>query len=174
MQGQTDAVGFIQSFTGSHRFVLDYLVEEVLHKQPEGIQSFLLCTSILDRLCGPLCDAVLQDATAPGQEIADQETVGQKTLEYLERANLFLIPLDNERCWYRYHPLFAELLRMRLAQKYPDHVAELHRRACDWYAHNDLPSQAVTHALEIQDWTLCSAGSNRFLLRSGLIESSWG
>jgi LuxR family maltose regulon positive regulatory protein len=152
MQGQKDATGFIQSFTGSHQFVLDYLVEEVLQKQPASIHSFLLCTSILDRLCGPLCDAVGQDVAAPGQETAGRETGGQKTLDYLERANLFLIPLDNERRWYRYHPLFAELLRLRLDRTYPDHVAELHRRASDWYGRNDLPTEAVTHALAIQDW----------------------
>jgi LuxR family transcriptional regulator, maltose regulon positive regulatory protein len=157
MQGQTDAVGFIQSFTGSHRFVLDYLVEEVLQKQSKGIQAFLLCTSILDRLCGPLCDAILQDVAVPGQE-----TAGQKTLEYLERANLFLMPLDNERRWYRYHPLFAELLRMRLARIYPDHVAELHLRASDWFANNDFPYEAVTHALTVQDWTRAAEVIERF------------
>lgn len=162
MQGQRDAAGFIQSFTGSHRFVLDYLVEEVLQKQSESLQSFLLCTSILDRLCGPLCDAMLQDATAPGQESAGQETGGQKTLEYLERINLFLIPLDNERRWYRYHPLFAELLRMRLDRTYPDHVAKLHRRASDWYAGNDLPNEAVTHALAIKDWSRAAEIIERF------------
>ena len=162
MQGQTDAAGFIKAFTGSHRFVLDYLLEEVLQKQPEGIQSFLLCTSILDRLCGPLCDAILQDATAPGHETAGRETGGQKSLEYLERANLFLIPLDNERRWYRYHPLFAELLRMRLASTYPDHVTELHRRASDWYAHNNLPYEANSHALAIQDWPRAAEIIERF------------
>ena len=100
MQGQKDTTGFIDSFTGSHRFVLDYLVEEVLGRQPERIQTFLLRTSILDRMCGPLCDAILVDASEffPGQE----------TLESLERANLFIIPLDDERRWYRYHHLFAE------------------------------------------------------------------
>src|SRR5205823_14797811 len=96
MQGQQDTTSFITSFTGSHHFVLDYLVEEVLGQQPESVQHFLLRTSILDRLCGSLCDAVLLDATASGQA----------TLEYLERANLFLVPLDNERRWYRYHQLF--------------------------------------------------------------------
>ena len=106
MQGHQDATSFIQSFTGSHHFVLDYLVEEVLHQQPESVQTFLLRTSILDRLCGPLCDAVLLDPSASGQA----------TLEYLERANLFLVPLDNERRWYRYHHLFADLLRQRLHQ----------------------------------------------------------
>ena len=95
---------FIQSFTGSHHFVLDYLLEEVLHQQSENIQTFLLRTSILDRLCGPLCEAVLLTPAGSGQE----------TLEYLEHANLFIVPLDNERQWYRYHRLFADLLRQRL------------------------------------------------------------
>src|SRR5947209_8744775 len=104
LQGNEDAAGFIRSFTGSHHFVLDYLLEEVLHHQPERIQHFLLRTSILDRLCGPLCDAILMDPAGSGQA----------TLEYLEHANLFIIPLDNERRWYRYHQLFAELLRQRL------------------------------------------------------------
>ena len=106
MQGHQDAASFIKSFTGSHHFVLDYLVEEVLQQQPESVQTFLLRTSILDRMCGPLCDAVLGSPSASGQE----------TLEYLERANLFIVPLDNERRWYRYHHLFAELLRQRLHQ----------------------------------------------------------
>src|SRR6266699_1990124 len=106
LQGKQDATGFIKSFTGSHHFVLDYLVEEVLGQQSELVQTFLLRTSILDRFCGPLCDAVLMDPSVSGQE----------TLEYLEHANLFLVPLDNERRWYRYHPLFADLLRQRLHQ----------------------------------------------------------
>src|SRR6266581_1984504 len=106
MQGHKDTISFIKCFTGSHHFVLDYLVEEVLQQQPESVQNFLLRTSILDRMSGPLCDAVLLDATTSGQE----------TLEYLERANLFIVPLDNERRWYRYHHLFADLLRQRLHQ----------------------------------------------------------
>ena len=162
MQGLQDTAGFIQSFTGSHRFVLDYLVEEVLQKQPEGIQSFLVCTSILDRLCGPICDAVLQDATDLGLETAGREIGGQKTLEYLERLNLFIVPLDNERRWYRYHSLFAELLRMRLDHTYPDRVAELHRRASDWFANNHFAYEAITHALTIQDWTRAAEAIERF------------
>jgi LuxR family maltose regulon positive regulatory protein len=142
MQGLQDTAGFIQSFTGSHHFVLDYLIEEVLHKQPENIQTFLLQTSILERMGGQLCDAVLLDPSINGQE----------TLENLERANLFMIPLDNERRWYRYHRLFAELLRTRLARAYPDQIADLHRRASDWYASNDFPYEAVTHAITVQDW----------------------
>jgi LuxR family maltose regulon positive regulatory protein len=95
MQGHPDNTSYIQSFTGSHRFVLDYLVEEVLQQQSESVQTFLLRTSILDRMCGPLCDAVLLTPSSSGQE----------TLEYLERANLFIVPLDDERRWYRYHHL---------------------------------------------------------------------
>ena len=143
LQGHQDTTGFIQAFTGSHHFVLDYLLEEVLHKQPETIQVFLLQTSILERMCGQLCDAILLNASIPGQEI----------LEYLERANLFIVSLDNERRWYRYHHLFAELLRTRLARAYPGQIAELHRRASDWYARNNFPYEAITHALTVQDWT---------------------
>jgi len=142
MQGLEDTAGFIQSFTGSHRFVLDYLLEEVLHKQPEAIQKFLLQTSILERLCAPLCDAVLLDSSVNGQE----------TLEQLERANLFIVPMDNERRWYRYHHLFAEILRNRLARAYPDQVADFHRRASDWYAGNKFFYEAITHAITAKDW----------------------
>ena len=152
MQGLPDAASFIQSFTGSHRFVLDYLLEEVHHKQPETIQKFLLQTSILERICAPLCDAVLLDSSINGQD----------TLEQLERANLFIISLDNERRWYRYHHLFAELLRNRLARTYSDQIADLHRRASDWYAHNDLPYEAIMHALATQDWSRAAEVIERF------------
>ena len=148
MQGQKDAANFIKSFTGSHRFVMDYLVEEVLQQQPESIQTFLLRTSILDRLCGSLCDAVLRDPTASGQE----------TLEYLEHTNLFIVPLDNERRWYRYHHLFAELLRQRLQQSTAsspgderESVAELHSRASVWYEENGLEIEAFHHAAAAND-----------------------
>ena len=134
MQNQEDIPGFIQAFTGSHHFVLDYLIEEVLEQQPESVQAFLLRTSILDRLCGPLCDAVLLDPSASGQ----------KTLEYLEHANLFIVPLDNERRWYRYHHLFAELLRQRLQQA--GRVAEYHMRASQWYEDNGFQLEAFRHA----------------------------
>jgi LuxR family maltose regulon positive regulatory protein len=148
MQGSHDAARFIQSFTGGHHFVLDYLIEEVLQRQSESVQTFLLCTSILDRLCGSLCDAVLHNLAASGQE----------TLEYLERANLFIIPLDNERHWYRYHHLFAELLRQRLPQSIASstedaksRVNELHIRASQWYEDNDLEIEAFRHAAAAQD-----------------------
>ena len=148
MQGHQDAASFIQSFTGSHHFVMDYLVEEVLQQQSESVQMFLIKTSILDRLCGPLCDAVLLDSSAPGQE----------TLEYLERANLFIIPLDNERRWYRYHHLFADLLRQRLHQSFgstagstESRVYELHIHASQWFEDNDLVMEAFRHAAAAKD-----------------------
>lgn len=148
MQGVADTTQFIQTFAGSHRFVLDYLLEEVLNKQPERAQHFLLHTSILDRLCGPLCDALL-DAPAPS---------GQKTLESLEQANLFIMPLDNERRWYRYHHLFADLLRQRLPQSIAasSHEAdsrlnELHLRASQWYEDNGLELEAFHHAAAAND-----------------------
>jgi LuxR family maltose regulon positive regulatory protein len=148
-----DSAAFIQSFTGSHRFVLDYLVEEVLHQQPAHIQNFLLRTSVLDRLCAPLCDALL-DAPADSPHVA-----GQATLEALEQANLFLIPLDNERRWYRYHHLFADFLRQRLHQRSVPStdneqadVAELHRRASIWYEEQGLLVEALRHALAAEDF----------------------
>src|SRR6059058_2639080 len=148
MQGHQDATSFITSFTGSHHFVLDYLVEEVLQQQPESIQTFLLRTSILDRLCGPLCDAVLLTPSGSGQE----------TLEYIEHANLFLVPLDNERRWYRYHHLFADLLRQRLHQSSASStgdevgdVTELHSRASVWYEDHGLEIEAFHHAAAAND-----------------------
>ena len=140
MQGQSDPARFIKSFTGSHRFILDYLVEEVLGHQPGENQNFLLRTSILERLCGPLCEAVL--GTPPGS--------GQSTLEELERANLFLVPLDSERRWYRYHHLFGELLRQRLGQ--PQEFSNYHLRASAWYEANDDLAKAFQHALAASDF----------------------
>ena len=141
MRGQKDSTSFIQSFSGSHHFVLDYLVEEVLQQQPDSVQTFLMRTSLLDRLCGPLCDAVLCDPSVHGQE----------TLEYLERANLFLVPLDNERRWYRYHHLFADLLRQRLQLHQPDSMPILHGRASVWYEENGLEIEAFEHAAAAND-----------------------
>ncbi len=142
MRGHKDITSFIKSFTGSHHFVLDYLVEEVLGQQSESVHTFLLRTSILDRMCGSLCDAVLLDPSASGQE----------TLEYLERANLFIVPLDNERRWYRYHHLFGDLLRKRLGQSLtPGDIAELHIRASEWYEDQGLEIEAFHHAVAAND-----------------------
>ncbi len=148
MQGLDDTAAFIRSFTGSHRFVLDFLMDEVLARQPLRIQDFLLRTAILERLCGPLCESV---AAISGM-------AGQETLEYLEHANLFIVPLDNERRWYRYHRLFAELLRQRLGQEAarsigaePVRVVELHERASVWYEANGTQLDAFLHAVAAED-----------------------
>lgn len=153
MQSCQDTASFIQSFTGSHRYVLDYLVEEVLQRQPEQIRSFLLQTSILDRLCGSLCNAVCSSGTA----ITDHEN-SKAMLDTLERGNLFVIPLDDltsaagAHHWYRYHHLFAEVLRTFLDESCSDQVPTLHRRASIWFEQNDLLADAIRHAFTAKDF----------------------
>ncbi len=151
MRGHQGVTSFISSFTGSHHFVLDYLLEEVLQQQSESVQTFLLRTSILDRLCGPLCDAVLGSPSASGQE----------TLEYLEHANLFIVPLDDERRWYRYHHLFGDLLRQRLGK--PKEFAEFNLRASQWHEENGDLGAAFHHAIAAGD----------FVRAAGLAEAAW-
>ena len=148
MQGRQDISGFVAAFTGSHRYIIDYLVEEVLARQPEPVQTFLLQTSILERLQGSLCEAVMGE---PGGEGAGQ-ALGQAMLEQLEQANLFLTPLDDDRLWYRYHQLFAEALRHRLQRRQPAIVPGLHRRASAWYERHGLLRDAVHHALAAPDF----------------------
>lgn len=143
MRGRADLPAFIASFSGRDHFVIDYLAEEVLQRQPEEIQNFLLATSILDRLTGPLCDALTG------------RTDGQVILEQVERDNLFLVPLDAERTWYRYQNLFSQFLRSRLQKNLPQpgqDPAALHQRASQWFAANGLLAEAVTHALAARDW----------------------
>ena len=145
IQGLKDSqaiADFINQFTGSDRYIHDYLADEVLQQQPEEIQEFLLQTSILDRLCGPLCDTVCSLRAG-----AHEKSKSQQILEALESANLFIIPLDNERYWYRYHHLFADLLLQRLQQTHQEQIPRLHNRASQWYGQNDLPSDAIRHAL---------------------------
>jgi LuxR family maltose regulon positive regulatory protein len=139
MQGQKDVHTFIQAFAGDHRYIVDYLIEEVLQRQPEAIRNFLLETSILDRLNGPLCD------TVTGQ------TGGDVRLESLQRGNFFLIPLDDKRRWYRYHHLLADVLRMHLLTEQPNLVPALHRRASAWYEQNGSAPDAIQHALAGRD-----------------------
>jgi LuxR family transcriptional regulator, maltose regulon positive regulatory protein len=139
LQGHTDPAGFVEQFSGSHRYVLDFLTEEVLARQPEQVVRFLLETSVLERLSGPLCDAVCG------------RTGSQQLLEQIERASLFLIPLDEVRGWWRYHHLFADLLRARLAAERPGRVAELHRAAAAWYEAHGLVDEAIHHALAAGD-----------------------
>lgn len=139
MQGREDIHGFIRSFTGDHRYIVDYLVEEVLERQPEHVRDFLLQTSILSRMNGPLCDAV-----------TGREGSGE-LLKSLGQANLFIVPLDDRRYWYRYHHLFGDVLRVHLMQEQADQVPMLHQRACAWLEQNDLMSEAIGHAFAGQD-----------------------
>jgi len=137
--GSGDVARFVEAFSGSHRFVLDYLVEEVLDRQPDEVRAFLLDTSVLDQLAGGLCDALTGRSD------------GQRMLETLERENVFLIALDDERRWYRYHHLFADALRARLAARHAERVAELHAAASRWLAANGLLGDAVRHAIASGD-----------------------
>jgi LuxR family transcriptional regulator, maltose regulon positive regulatory protein len=141
MHGRTDLAGFVTSFAGSHRYIMDYLVEEVLQSQPADVQHFLLQTSILDRLCAALCDAVIGDQRA---QSLPPTPYSQVMLDRLLRANLFLIPLDDEQRWFRYHHLFADVLRQRLAGA---QAAALHLRASYWFEQNELAAEAIQHAL---------------------------
>jgi len=138
LRGQADVAGFVAAFTGSHRYVLDYLAEEVLERQSEQVRAFLLETSVLDRLSGPLCDAVRGRADS------------QALLEQVERAGLFLVPLDEVRGWWRYHPLFADLLRARLEQQ-PGRAAQLHRNAAAWFSEHGPAGDAIGHAVAAGD-----------------------
>jgi LuxR family maltose regulon positive regulatory protein len=160
MQGRTDLAQYIQDFTGSNRYILDYLMEEVLDRQGATIQDFLLKTSILDRMCGPLCDAVLERQKAKGKKQKDRADdvellpftfyllPSQQVLESLERANVFVIRLDDQRQWYRYHQLFADLLRKRLHQTQAEQVPSLHRRASRWLEQHGMVAEAVDHAFQ--------------------------
>jgi len=140
LRGREDASAFVAAFAGSHRFVLDYLLEQVLNRQSSEVQEFLLKTSILERLSAPLCDAVIESSG-----------MARGLLDTLERANLFLIPLDDERGWYRYHHLFADLLENVLEQSHPDLLVGLHRRACRWHEAQGMLPEALHHALEAGD-----------------------
>lgn len=146
---ERDLSSFVAELSGSHRYVLDYLVEEVLDQQPADVQEFLLRTSVLERLTAPLCDAVWELESGAGQRAAG---ASQRMLEHLEAANLFLLALDDERRWYRYHPLFADLLRRRLSLRIgPEGVTRLHLQASAWFEQSDLAVEAVSHALASGD-----------------------
>lgn len=168
MRGQDDPAHFVQAFAGSHRHVLDYLMEEVLMRQPATVQSFLLQTAILDRLTAPLCDAVLGGET--GQ--LRPPVSSQEMLEHLDRTNLFVVPLDDERRWYRYHHLFAGLLRQRLQQAQPGAVRQLHHRASAWCEQQGLMAAAIGHALSAEDFEralhLVERGAESAVMRSEL------
>jgi LuxR family maltose regulon positive regulatory protein len=145
LRGREDAAAFVAAFAGSHRFVFDYLLEQVLNRQSPEVREFLLQTSVLERLSAPLCDALVGTrGTARG------------LLDTLERANLFLMPLDDERSWYRYHHLFADLLRLVLEQTHPGGAAELHRRACHWFEEQGMLPEALQHSLAAGDMQLAA------------------
>ncbi|MBV9691124.1 MAG: hypothetical protein JO202_15610 [Ktedonobacteraceae bacterium] len=163
LRQRSDVAGFVAGFSGSHRFVLDYLCQEVLSRQSAEVQSFLLHTCILERLCGALCDAVTRGQQSEGE-------YGQAMLEALERANVFVVSLDDERDWYRYHHLFAEVLRNRLHQTEPGLIPELHGRASLWYEQQGLVVEAVQHAL-------ASSNSERaadLIEQHALVVLGWG
>jgi LuxR family maltose regulon positive regulatory protein len=177
MRSQDDLEAFIHSFSGSNRYIMDYLLEEVLQHQPVGVQQFLLLTSILDRLCAPLCDAlifeaggILLDEDELPFEAESPHQISQQVLDYLERRNLFLTPLDNERVWYRYHHLFAQLLRQRLFQSYQALVPSLYEQASKWFEENGMLLQAIEYAFVRQDFerivNLIERVSEEMMLRS--------
>ncbi len=147
----------IASFAGDHRYIFDYLVDQVLRHQSTATQTFLLNTAVLNRLTASLCDAVLSDATLPA--------ASQTILEQLDAANLFLVPLDTRRLWYRYHHLFAEVLRYRLQREQPGRAALLHRRASEWYAHAGDADEAIYHALAVPDVSLAAQWIEHFGMR---------
>jgi LuxR family maltose regulon positive regulatory protein len=178
---------FVRSFTGSNRFILDYLFEEIFQHQSTQVQAFLLNTSVLTRLCAPLCDALLgyaEQVREPGLSISQprspppQPLSSQSILEYLERSNLFIIPLDHERNWYRYHHLFAELLQHQLRLLDKPSERSLHQRASQWYQAHGFLADAIHHALAASDWdragVLIQETSNDSLKRGEFITlSDW-
>lgn len=159
MQGRPDSSQFVQTFSGSNRYILEYLLEEVLNRQPEDVKEFLLHTSILERLCASLCEAVIGESDSlipyplsPGF-LSPVPSSCQEMIEFLERSNLFLIPMDEEKLWYRYHHLFAEILRAKLAQSDPALASVLQRRAAGWFEENGMLEEAFfyTHAAKDND-----------------------
>jgi LuxR family maltose regulon positive regulatory protein len=152
MQGSQDPHNFVKAFTGSHHYIMDYLTEEALKLQPEPVRTFLLKTSILSSMCASLCDAVLEDGEwRIGNSKKGVETDSQSILEYLEQANLFVVPLDEKRHWYRYHHLFAEMLKMRLEHQCPRELFGLHARASQWLENNEMIPEATQHAMQAGD-----------------------
>jgi len=183
LQGEPDAAGLIAAIRGDNRYIWDYLVDEVLDRQPPAVQQFLLHTALLDRMCAELCDAVLEarnlrlEGSSGVQASSPKPQTSQAMLEELERANLFTVPLDTERRWYRYHRLFADVLRLRLRQLHPEVVTPIHRRAAAWYRRSNLTADAIQHALAAQDWAEAAASieeSAEALLMHGEVATLMG
>ncbi|MBW7885975.1 MAG: tetratricopeptide repeat protein, partial [Caldilineaceae bacterium] len=158
------AEAFVAAFRGDDRYVMDYLMDEVWRRQPASVQHFLLHTSILDRFCAALCDAMIGAGSDASQGQAGLQPNSQAMLETLERANLFLVPLDMTRDWYRYHHLFADLLRYRLQRTFPARLPDLHRRAAIWFKEAGYADAAMKHALAIPDHILAADLAEEFLL----------
>lgn len=185
MQDREDIHGFVETFSGSHRFIMDYLTEEIFNNQTGAIQEFLLLTSVLTRLCGPLCEAVLSEGAgelgskgdpSPAQKHS-RSRPAQYFLEEIERANLFLQPLDDEKMWYRYHNLFADLLQQRLRQTWPEEIPGLRRRAALWFAGEDYIEEAFTYALSTNDFDFAAdliESNSMDLLKSGALTTLLG
>jgi LuxR family maltose regulon positive regulatory protein len=180
LRGRTESKGadgigaseFVAGFSGRHHFILDYLTDEVLERQPKSVQRFLLRSSLIERICGPLCDAVVM----PLHDLQEDERLStlnqgngepfessQAILEYLDHANLFLVPLDDERKWYRYHHLFGELLRARVQESGREDISKLHRQAAIWHEQNGFPSEAVHHSLQTRDFVWAADLIERFI-----------
>ena len=155
MQGREDISGFIQDLKGDNRYIMDYLMEEVLKIQTDDIREFLIQTSILEQMSAPLCNDVLN------------RNDSQLILETLEKNNMFVIPLDDERHWYRYHHLFADLLKQRLQQKDQMLIIDIHNKACDWFEQNNMVDLAIEHALEIKNY------EKSIQLLGEIVESMW-
>ncbi len=175
LSGRADKERFIASFTGSHRFLVEYLMEEVVDRQPEEVQSFLLTTSVLERICAPLCEQLvgdrgrqsgalhgIRDSTAPAPLSRAKPGIvipfdSQAVLEYLEKSDLFLVPLDDQGYWYRYHHLFRDFLQARLNKTQPECIISLHRTACEWLAAHEFLREAASHAFQTLDWEYAAA-----------------
>ncbi|MGD8603455.1 MAG: LuxR C-terminal-related transcriptional regulator [Anaerolineales bacterium] len=149
LRGHHNQSGFIEDFSGGHQYIMEYLLEEVLRRQTPELQSFLLNTSILNRLCGPLCDAVMK-------EVGDDFPASDEVLKHLSQANLFVVPLDTDLSWFRYHRLFSDLLEARLTSQFPERPRALHARASAWYEEHDHLEDAMRHALRSQNHALAA------------------
>ena len=181
MQGRPDVNNFIADFTGSHRYITDYLMEEVLRRQTEPVRNFLLQTSLLDRMCSPLCEAVLGggEVNVQAGQADFPPTIGdapaalhayQSILEYLEHANLFVVPLDDRRQWYRYHHLFSDVLRNRLVDTAPQRIVPIHQKAAQWFQANGFPEEALKHRIASGDLD----GAARFIAQNASLMLSSG
>jgi len=176
MQQREDMGAFLRSFSGSHRYIMDYLIEEVLSRQPEEMQNFLLQTSILERLSSSLCDAVLRfqmETDTDDGQVLQSSSNSQAILENLEASNLFITPLDDNRSWYRYHRLFADLLQKQLAQRQPKMMSELHHRASIWFENESYLQEGIDHALAAREYEraadLIAKTADSLLMRSEVV-----